>query len=107
MSCSIFDRIVHTHRDVKPYQCAHCDYRSTVSGNVNKHCRLKHPGKMIVHVLFTCQTPAILWLMWNIFRSLYGLNIKANRVVNVSDKAVKWIKVCEKWPKDHQADMIL
>ena len=33
---------ISTHRGVRPYQCAYCEYRATVSDNVGKHCRQVH-----------------------------------------------------------------
>lgn len=37
-------RIMHTHRDVKPYKCAYCDFCTALSGNCRKHIKNKHKG---------------------------------------------------------------
>ncbi|XP_046565516.1 zinc finger protein 729-like [Haliotis rubra] len=34
----------HLFKDVKPYVCAHCPYRSSICGNTRIHIRTKHPG---------------------------------------------------------------
>ncbi len=35
-------RVVHTHRNVKPYKCAYCEFHCATSGNCRKHCKAKH-----------------------------------------------------------------
>ncbi|XP_067664384.1 zinc finger protein 14-like [Haliotis asinina] len=34
----------HLFKDVKPYVCGHCPYRSSICGNTRLHIRTKHPG---------------------------------------------------------------
>ncbi len=40
-------RMMHTHRDVKPYKCAYCDYRCRTSGNCRKHCVNRHKDQEV------------------------------------------------------------
>ncbi|XP_052243020.1 myoneurin-like [Dreissena polymorpha] len=35
-------RLMHTHKDVKPFACPICHYRTGVKGNVDKHIRTVH-----------------------------------------------------------------
>ena len=36
------ERVMHTHRDVKPYRCSYCPFSSATSGNCRKHMSQKH-----------------------------------------------------------------
>ena len=35
-------RVMHTHRDQKPFQCRYCDFRSATRGNCHKHMVSRH-----------------------------------------------------------------
>ncbi|XP_046368852.2 zinc finger protein 99-like isoform X2 [Haliotis rufescens] len=43
-SLSKHQRHQHLFKDVKPYVCVHCPYRSSICGNTRIHIRNKHPG---------------------------------------------------------------
>ena len=48
-------QVMHTYRDMRPYHCSYCDYRSSISGNCRKHCKVKHQG-MPVKWVKVCDT---------------------------------------------------
>ena len=46
-------RIMHTHRNVKPFKCAYCDYHCLTAGNCRKHVAVRHK-ELPVKVVKVC-----------------------------------------------------